>query len=146
MDKANLIKYFKKQLYCPVCSTKLNFKFDSRIDHISGRCNNIKYYEDISYHIYDYRSVTNTYSKPFGFGIDVRLTKDNYHVECDFDDLADSYEIKVFTKEEKNKQENYYWDRTDQYIAVPCITKEIYEPREYYGFLSKVFKKLKVFE
>lgn len=139
MDKKNLIKYFQKQLYCPICSTKLGFVFDSRIDHICGICPRLGHY-------YKYCNNVYKYGKTFGFGIDVRLTKDNYHVECDFDSSADSYEIKVFTDEEKNKENSSYWNRGTQYIAVPCITKEIHEPKEYYGFLSKVFKKLRVFE
>lgn len=140
MNKEQFIKYFKKQLYCPICSTKLDFKYDSRIDYISGRCIAIKYYD--SYHTYDYHSA----SDKFGFQVNVALIKDHYHIMCKFDCVSDSYDIKVFTKEEKDKENSSYWNNGKRYVAVPCITKTIYEPREYYGFLSKIFKKLKVFE
>lgn len=146
MDKQHLIKYFKKQLYCPICSTKLDFKFDSRIDYIAGICNNKKLYNHTEPHQYYYNSNSYKYGKNFGFGIDVRIFKDKHHVQCDFDSAAESYQINVFTDEELNKENSSYWDRGIQYIAVPCITKEIYEPKEYYGFLSKIFKKLRVFE
>ena len=65
MNKEQFIKYFKKQLYCPICSTKLDFKYDSRIDYISGRCIAIKYYD--SYHTYDYHSASDKFGFPLKY-------------------------------------------------------------------------------